>query len=156
MTRRLIVHTFSAPVGQPRARHVPGVPTPVSTADKKVKAYRAHLTAEMRRQAERQGWKAPMNAVRVNWQSWHATRDKKRWGLYNTTKPDRDNIDKLILDCAQDAGIIPKGDQRVADGRLVKVWCKPGAQGLLIDFEDLDGQRPQVESADDLGAFSAV
>ena len=49
------------------------------------------------------------------------TRDKKRWGKPHTSRPDRDNLDKAILDALVRAGVLPD-DAVVADGRIIKLW----------------------------------
>lgn len=152
------VAVSSTPIAQPRARHVAGRSLPVSTADKKVKAYRRHLIAEMERAAEKDGWRAPSGPVRVSWKAYRSTRDKTRWWGWCDVKPDRDNIDKLVLDCAQAAGVIAKGDQKVAAGTLEKFWVPPGHEGLIIVFEALEARPVPADEdpEDDLGALETA
>lgn len=151
----LVVAINSTPIAQPRARHVAGRPLPVSTADKRVKAYRKHLVEAMRRAVKRAGWEAPDGPVGVTWKGYFPTRQRKRWWTWHGVKPDRDNVDKLVLDCAQEAGVLAKGDQKVATGELSKVWVPPGSEGLFIWFEPL-GEGPAPEDPeDDLGAVQS-
>jgi Holliday junction resolvase RusA-like endonuclease len=117
--------------------------------DKAHKAYCTHLIAEMRREAARQGWKASKGAVMCSWDAFYPTKDTGRLGRYHHVKPDRDNIDKTILDCAQKAGIV-RGDQQFADGRTTKTWCPQGCKGLLIVFRDLTDARPKWPATDSL------
>ena len=145
----LHVYIGGDPVGQPRARHIPGVKTPVSTADKRKKIYRAHVIGVMKRRLHKHDWTVP-KIVEVSWISYNKTRDRKKWGHYCDKKPDRDNSDKLILDCAQKAGII-RDDKSVAEGTLRKVWSRYG--GWTIIFRSLDGALPPDPDAEDLGAF---
>lgn len=143
----------SQAVAQPRARHVPvgrgKMRRVVSTADKKVKAYREHLIALLKREAKAQGWVAP-SVVDVSWTAYVETAGKALWGRYCPVKPDRDNVDKLVLDCAKVAKIV-KDDDSVADGRLLKVWAECG--GWEVTFRSLEGAVPPDPDDDDLGVF---
>lgn len=50
----------------------------------------------------------------------------------HVVKPDRDNVDKLVLDAMKRAGLLVDDDQ-VAAGGLVKVYARPPARpGVLI------------------------
>lgn len=52
-----------------------------------------------------------------------ATKDRPRWGKPHTAVPDRDNLDKLVMDALVAAGALGGDDRRVADGRLTKLWA---------------------------------
>jgi Holliday junction resolvase RusA-like endonuclease len=151
----LYIYVGGAPKGQPRGRHVPagkGKFRVVSTADPRIAAYRTRLIAVMKQEAKRQDWKPP-ELVRVDIAAYFATKDAERWGHYCGKKPDRDNIDKLILDCAgakNGAGLF-KDDACVAAGGVMKVWSKLG--GVLIELKSLDAVIPQQDDDDDLGAL---
>lgn len=151
----LHVYIGGEPVGQPRARHIKlpgGKVRVVSTADKDKKAYRAHVIAVMKQEAKRQGWAVP-KLFRCDITSYFATKRRDLWGTYCGKKPDRDNIDKLILDCAgrkNGAGII-KDDAGAADGSLPKLWSETG--GVLIVFRSLDGVEPPDPDRNDLGVL---
>ena len=79
--------------------------------------------------------------VRVSWTAYFPRpkalcRAKDPDGVVlHTVKPDRDNIDKAILDALTDAGWW-KGDQLVCSGELEKFYHgKNGRPGLDIDIE---------------------
>lgn len=59
----------------------------------------------------------------------------KKKQLHNTvchTKPDKDNLEKAVLDCMQAAGVFAVGDGQVGVGQTAKVWCKPGEEGVWL------------------------
>jgi Holliday junction resolvase RusA-like endonuclease len=151
---KLHIYVAGAPKGQPRGRHVPagkGKFRVVSTADPKITAYRTRLIAVMKEEAKSQGWETP-KLVEVNILAFFYTKDSFKWGHYCGKKPDRDNIDKLILDCAgakNGAGLF-KDDACVAAGSVTKLWSRLG--GLQIELTSLDGVWPQQDDDDDLGA----
>ena len=164
---KLQIYVGGAPKGQPRGRHVPagkGKFRVVSTADPKIAAYRTRLIAVMKKAAKDQGWEPPKlvggpwrvrpsHLVRVDVVAYFPTQDAERWGHYCGKKPDRDNIDKLILDCAgakNGAGLF-KDDACVAAGGVLKVWS--GLGGVQITLSSLDGQMHQQDDDDDLGAL---
>ncbi len=155
MTKRLCIYVGGTPKGQPRGRHVPagkGKFRVVSTADPKIKAYRTRLIAVMKECAKNQGWEPP-TLCHVEILAFLYTKDSSKWGYYCGKKPDRDNIDKLVLDCAgakNGAGLF-KDDACVADGSVRKMWSRLG--GLQIELTSLDGVRPQQDDDDDLGAL---
>lgn len=156
MTESLTIYIAGDPVGQPRARCIPlpgGKVKLVSTADKKKKAYKAQLIVAMKRAAKEQGWQV-LKLVECDILAFFSTRDEKRWGNYCGKKPDRDNIDKLILDCAgqkRGAGIITD-DATVAQGGVRKMWSEHG--GVSITFRSLDGVKPPDPERGDLGALT--
>ncbi len=154
-TSTLSIYVGGAPKGQPRGRHVPagkGKFRVVSTADPKIAAYRTRLIAVMKQEAKDKGWEPP-KLVRVDIVAYFATKDAERWGYYCGKKPDRDNIDKLVLDCAgakNGAGLF-KDDACVAAGGVPKVWSRLG--GVQIELRSLDGVKFQQDDDDDLGAL---
>lgn len=56
--------------------------------------------------------------------SWSAKKRTLMSGCLHRSKPDRDNIDKAILDC-----LYPGGDAAIAQGSIQKVW---GIESMLI------------------------
>jgi Holliday junction resolvase RusA-like endonuclease len=146
---KLVAHIEGDPVGQPRARCVPNRRTPVSTVSKKVKAYRTHLIGVLKREAKASGWVKP-ELFRCDIEAFWGTPVAQRWGRYCGKKPDRDNIDKLVLDCAQRAGVIPD-DARAVAGGITKRWSQRG--GVLATFEPVEGAPDDSGDDDDLGAF---
>lgn len=80
-------------------------------------------------------------AVSVETTVFLPTKDAKRWGKPHTLKPDRDNLDKAILDAVSAAGAWPD-DCIVWSGGLRKVWCKPGQEGAVLLIQET----PKVEA----------
>ena len=125
MPPTLTISALTTPRPQPRARHVGGGKV-VSTANGHAKAWRALLERQARLAIRDQA--AALEAIRgrpigVDAVFYFATRDASRWGRPHTAAPDRDNLDKLVLDVLVRAEALGGDDRRVADGRLVKVWA---------------------------------
>jgi len=114
------------PMGKPRMtqkdQHKP--------AHKRYWAYKD----EVRRQVNVPLWRLP-EPVTFNWVAWFqipASLSKKereaRAGRIHRVKPDRDNIDKALMD------ILFKLDQRISDtDYLCKRWARGGGPGLLLE-----------------------
>lgn len=60
---------------------------------------------------------------------------KKDCGTFKRTRPDGDNLAKLILDCGN--GLLWEDDAQVVDLRIIKLWAvKPGTK---IEIEEVHG-----------------
>lgn len=58
-------------------------------------------------------------------------------GRYHLQKPDRDNIDKVVLDVLQELGWFAD-DSSVASGILIKRWADPGQEpGMVLQVVKL-------------------
>lgn len=56
--------------------------------------------------------------------------------IYHVTKPDRDNLDKAVLDALQ--GICWFNDCQIADGRIRKLYAIDGkAPGIELRFKEM-------------------
>jgi Holliday junction resolvase RusA-like endonuclease len=62
-----------------------------------------------------------------------------RIGRPHKIKPDRDNLEKLLYDAMQDAGVLMGGDQRVSSGEVLKTWALEAGVRVTI--------RPDVRGA---------
>lgn len=58
---------------------------------------------------------------------------KKLWGDPKDTKPDCDNISKLLSDCLEDLGFFEVGDQQVTHSLVVKTWGPAPSVEIFID-----------------------
>lgn len=55
--------------------------------------------------------------------------------IWHTTKPDRDNSDKAVLDTLSNLGIW-QDDKQVCDGRIQKRYCDGGKPGCWIKIQE--------------------
>jgi Holliday junction resolvase RusA-like endonuclease len=71
------------------------------------------------------------------WREREEARAKSGGWLPRDTKPDCDNIVKLFADCLGTVGFFAKGDQQIADLRVLKGWgSRPGVRVRLSEMED--------------------
>lgn len=62
------------------------------------------------------------------------TSDKKKLDTWKTTKPDTDNLVKLLKDCMTECGYW-SDDAQVCKEEIQKVWAQPS--GIYIELEEL-------------------
>lgn len=134
------------PHPQPRPRHVPGQGF-VSTIGPRVKAWRLRLAAAIHEAALAIGEDAVerfhQGALRLDLLfSIPVPKGREGWiGLYHHLPPDRDNLEKPVMDELQAAKMIPN-DGRIADGSFRKVWCRPKEAGLVLVLTPLAAPKP--------------
>ncbi len=139
------------PRPQPRARHVGG--RVVSTANAKAKAFRTALEARAREAVSHiggvevlaQAWAG--RALRVDSLWTFPTPKRERWGQLHTPRPDRDNLEKLLLDVLVKAGALGGDDSRVAAGEPVKVWGERGSVAVTVTPAAIASIPPPPSSA---------
>lgn len=145
----IVVHVHGLPRAQPRARHVKagkGKFRVAGVIDPGIEKYRGAVKRACQAALGDQTPEAGAVALRLEF--WFATARRERHGLPHTAKPDADNLAKLWMDCAQDAGLLPKGDERVAELHITKSWAPvAGALMTLRVSEALP-----LDDDDDLGA----
>lgn len=82
-------------------------------------------------------------ALRVDVTFYFGTRHEERWGKPHTFRPDRDNLDKLILDEMTKVQLIAGDDCRVSAGVIRKRWCDLTGSGALVEvFADDSADTP--------------
>lgn len=114
------------PKAQPRPRFVRG--RVISTVDPATRAWKDAVL----RAVHAAGVKFD-GAVCVEATVFLPTKDQSRWGKPHLMKPDRDNLDKAILDSITAAAVWV--DDSVAwSGGVCKVWCQPGYEGAVLTF----------------------
>lgn len=124
------------PRPQPRARHIGK--RVVSTANPKAKAFRTALEARAREAVVNIGGAHALNqawaglALRVDSLWTFPTPRRERWGQLHTHRPDRDNLEKILLDVLVKAGALGGDDSRVAAGEPVKVWGDRGSVAVTV------------------------
>jgi hypothetical protein len=80
-------------------------------------------------------------ALRVDVVFFFGTRHKERWGKPHTFRPDRDNLDKLVLDEMTKVQLLAGDDCRVSAGWIRKRWCDLSGSGVLVEiYEDKDNE----------------
>jgi Holliday junction resolvase RusA-like endonuclease len=141
----LIVTLKGTPHGLPRGRHV-GRRKPVSMTGKAA-VYAAALQRAARavvlnvgEDVVQQAFAGRALAVSILWR--FPTRFSGRLGTLHTLKPDKDNLEKLCLDCLQRAGALGGDDCRVALGETVKRWSGAGSVSIRIEVAPETKQRP--------------
>lgn len=112
--------------------------TPIYYEPPELKSARALLTAKLAKFAPKKPWNCPIMLCA----EWIFRRPKKAKGLYKTTKPDTDNLQKMLKDVMTDCGFW-KDDALVCREVVSKIWRMPEEKhGILISITDLneDGQ----------------
>lgn len=140
----LSVYITGTPRPQPRARFVDG--RVVSTASRHAKLWKNLVISSLL--AARKGLFIE-RPVGLWCDAMFPTPKSERWGKPHAIRPDKDNVEKLVMDALVKAGIL-KDDSLVCDGALRKLWAQRGGMSIVL-LEA--GQLPKVD-ADDLGAVA--
>lgn len=126
MNKSITLHVTGKPRAQPRGRFVHG--SVVSTTGH-AKGWKELIVAEARRASV--AYMCGDDIMQDNWINgtlrididWYFETDKKElWNTAHPQKPDRDNLDKLVLDAITKSGLI-KDDKQAAQGMLAKWWA---------------------------------
>lgn len=120
------------PYAQSRARHVNG--NVYSNASKGLKEWKERLRVSIRAASSELELKQLDGALFVDLVFFMPVKDKARHGQLCYTKPDKDNLEKAVLDVMEGARMFFKGDSQVAAGEVVKVWCPYGQEGVFISM----------------------
>lgn len=121
----------------------------VSTMDDGIKHYRNLVKAACKQAAQSNVMDAFAGkdvAISFKLVLWFPTNVSSRWYKPHLFRPDSDNVAKLWQDAAVDAGLIVKGDSRVADLRIVKAWTPEGGAFLSISHIDQQEFQDVVQS----------
>jgi Holliday junction resolvase RusA-like endonuclease len=127
----IVFNAYGTPRPQPRPRVIGK--RAVSTVDPKARLWReavmrgAKAAADSRKDAVWIG--GPVSLV-LGFE--FPTPKVERWGQDHTGKPDTDNLAKLVMDCMEGAGLLPAGDQRVAELKVTKRWAAKGSVSVLL------------------------
>jgi Holliday junction resolvase RusA-like endonuclease len=128
------------PKSQPRPRFIKG--RVVATADAAVSRWQEGVkwgAGGAARGDSGENALEGVSALRVDCTFWFQTKKSERWGKPHTHKPDRDNLDKLVLDACVKVNALAGDDCRVSSGWIRKRWCRPGHEGLLVEvYEDTE------------------
>lgn len=124
-----------APYAQTRARHVvrdDGSQQVYSNASEGLKRWKASLGQAIRKARRELALEPLAGVLCVDMVFRLPTKQKDRWGELHVLKPDKDNLEKAVLDVMGDAGLFAVGDQQVAAGGPIKLWCRPAEAGVFI------------------------
>lgn len=144
------IYVPGVPRPQPRPRFIKG--RVVSLASGKAQLWKSRVMDECR------GWLALDGSARVDapvavmMTFWFPTEDEARVGKPHTHRPDKDNLEKLVLDAMVRSGVL-KDDALVVSGSTTKLWGYQG--GVTITVSGFNAKRhvSSMGSEDDLGAF---
>ena len=62
-------------------------------------------------------------------------KDKKKWNTWKTTRPDTDNMEKLLLDCMTKAGFW-LDDSQVVSKWTLKQYSSSGSAAIVINYRE--------------------
>lgn len=144
----ILLHVTGTPRPKQSMRWVAGRAVSVAAARSHLKAWTGRLKAEANRW-RRAGGQPLEGALRCDIDFYFATKKRERWGQPHTFTPDKDNIEKAVLDAIK--GIAFKDDARVSSGLVSKWWAETA--GAVIVLKILGSNPESLESGnDDLGA----
>lgn len=158
MTEPFVFRINGTPRPKARPRFVKG--RVVTTAKETEKLWKNWLMRAVKDAVANRGDPAPLfsAAVRVTmcftFEPPASARD--RIGKPHTHKPDKDNLEKLVLDVMVKAGVL-KDDSLVADGPVQKVWGERA--GVIVLTEQIDAElqpAPATATEDDPPAWLAA
>jgi Holliday junction resolvase RusA-like endonuclease len=143
----MILHVYvdGVPRPQPRPRFVGG--RVVSTAGKNAQVWKNRIIGAL--VAARKGAARIERPVAMVARAMFSTTDKRLWGKPHTNRPDKDNLEKLVLDAMVKAGTL-KDDSLVYDGGTSKWWAERDGMSIML-LES--GEAPPADDGDDLGAL---
>jgi Holliday junction resolvase RusA-like endonuclease len=128
----------------------------VSTADRDVQMWKERVRGTVRAAlVDRHGYNfmGYSGPLRVDMVFILPIKDMKRHGEWCTAKPDKDNLEKLVLDAMDGASMFLVGDQQVAAGMVSKFYGSEEAAGVNITISPLrewrtSGAETGVENAE--------
>lgn len=142
---RLVVRGTPRP--QPRPRFAGG--HVVSTVDPGVRAWQAWVrAAAMEAMAGGGGIPAGVQCLQVDVEFYLGTPKADRWGRVHWVRPDRDNLDKLVLDELTRVGFLGGDDCRAGIGTIAKWWCPPASEGCIVTVYDAGELRGPANGID--------
>lgn len=101
----------------------------------KIAEARAELLQYLRAEAPEEPWAIPV-ALRVMW--WFGTDDMDKAYTSKTTRPDLDNLEKMLLDCMTESGFW-KDDSLVVMKTTGKLWAPREEAGIEISLSSYGG-----------------
>jgi Holliday junction resolvase RusA-like endonuclease len=133
----ILLDVQGIPRPQPRPRFIRG--RVVSTAAANAKRWIATVEAGAKALVQMKGKQSGPLSVAIAFR--FPTRDKTRHGKPHTSRPDADNLGKLILDCLVRAGLIDD-DACVSSLGIQKTWDAEGRAVVWIDADERETPQP--------------
>lgn len=151
--KHILVQLFvrGEPVAQTRARH--GAHNVYSDATEALKRWKGQIGQAMRRAQRQLNLEAFAGALAVDMVFMIPTKQKERWGELCVVKPDKDNLEKAVLDVMGDCQMFAVGDQQVAAGEVQKVWCRVGDEGVLVVVSKAKATKNPSSSGEQAGVM---
>lgn len=127
---------------------IPMIPPTITAQEKGIgrkgngKAY-VYTKPEVKEAADRIRCRVPMcstpmqGSVRLITKWLYPTRDVRKNGSYKDTRPDTDNVEKMLKDILTSCGYW-MDDAQVASEIVEKLWTY-GSPGIFIQIEELNG-----------------
>lgn len=152
LDEEIVMQLFVAgePYAQTRARHGPHGEV-YSDASEGLKRWKALVGQAMLKAQRELALGALAGVLRVDMVFMLPTKDKSRWGQLCPMKPDKDNLEKAVLDVMGDCRMFAKGDQQVAAGGVTKLWCSGGQEGVTVRVARAKVKKEPVTTGDDDG-----
>ncbi len=133
----LIIRLKGNPHALPRGRNFKGRRCPVAITGK-AKVYADALQRAARAvvlgvglEAVEEAFAGKALCVSILWR--FGTPFPARWGTLHALKPDKDNLEKMVLDCCERAGALGGNDCRVALGATQKTWAQHGSVSIRVE-----------------------
>jgi Holliday junction resolvase RusA-like endonuclease len=119
-------HVAGTPRPQSRPRFIRG--RVVSSPSKLLKFWRTLMLAEFINGRPVVSIREP---VIVDCVAMFPHKDPKKWGTPHSVRPDKDNIEKAVLDCLVRVRVL-KDDSLVYSGTVTKVWAERGGLDVQV------------------------
>lgn len=134
----IVLEVKGTPRPQPRPRFVRG--RVVSTADANARRWSNTVEVACRSAASAVGMIESPLAIVLHFR--FATKDKSRHDTPHTSRPDADNLAKLVMDAATRSGLIGD-DAGVARLMIMKTWSnEAGMEAALATLTEVDTATP--------------
>lgn len=150
----LVVYMAGIPRPKPRPRAIGG--GRIVSLTGKGKAYAIALQRAASEAVSNIGGRAVVSAalggrpLKVDVLACFPTPKAELWGEPYTLTPDKDNIEKMALDCLVKAGALGNDDSFAATGNTTKIWAERGSISItvrLAEASDIPTRPDQLDQA---------
>ncbi|HYX35807.1 MAG TPA: RusA family crossover junction endodeoxyribonuclease [Oligoflexus sp.] len=128
-----VLLNFTIPI-EPQGKKVPRITRNGNFKDPETRAAMEAIADAVRRQYQGEPLDGPLRILITAWRTRPKAKPNAVWA---DTKPDYDNVEKLIGDALE--GILWVNDSRIVDGRCLKKYAPKDVRGWIeIEVELLD------------------